>query len=174
SALLGTESPPTPTMYRYRPGYGVSAAQPAAKLSRVDSLQESPVPLSELSRPPSSRSEPSLEPDPSCHPPPARSSSLRSATGGPGPLPSLPSEGTTSTSYKSLNQTQNGSLSYQSLLSPSDETEPETAGYSSPYMSARERPRPACPPPIAPAMASPESATPVGETRTQLLYPFFH
>lgn len=110
------------------------------------------MPNSDLSRPPSSRSEPSLEPD-SCHAPPARSSSLRSA-----PLPSLPSEGTTSTSYKSLNQTQNGSLSYQSLLSPSDETEPETAGYSSPYLSARERLRPACPPPIAPRYGKPRIA----------------
>ncbi|XP_063290871.1 palmitoyltransferase ZDHHC5 [Pelobates fuscus] len=163
SAPLNAESPPTPTMYRYRPGYnsgpgfssGGSIPSSGAKLSRVDSLQDSPVPTSDLSRPPSSRSEPSLEPDPSCHPPPARSSSLRSATGGPGPLPSLPSEGTTSTSYKSLNQTQNGSLSYQSLLSPSDETETETAGISSPYLSTRERPRPACPPPIAPRYGKP-------------------
>ncbi|KAM3913028.1 palmitoyltransferase ZDHHC5 isoform 1-T2 [Leptodactylus fuscus] len=150
------ESPPTPTMYRFRPGFssGSGGAAPGTKLPRVDSLQDSPMPNSDLSRPPSSRSEPSLEPD-SCHAPPARSSSLRSATGTSAPLPSLPSEGTTSTSYKSLNQTQNGSLSYQSLLSPSDETEPETAGYSSPYVSARERLRPACPPPIAPRYGKP-------------------
>lgn len=156
NSLLNTESPPTPTMYRYRPGFssGSGGPPPCSKLSRVDSLQDSPMPTSDLSRPPSSRSEPSLEPD-SCHAPPARSSSLRSATGTTAQLPSLPSEGTTSTSYKSLNQTQNGSLSYQSLLSPSDETEPETAGYSSPYLSARERLRPACPPPIAPRYGKP-------------------
>ncbi|XP_073444372.1 palmitoyltransferase ZDHHC5 [Dendrobates tinctorius] len=150
------ESPPTPTMYRFRPGFSSASGGPApiSKLPRVDSLQDSPMPNSDLSRPPSSRSEPSLEAD-SCHAPPARSSSLRSATGTSAPLPSLPSEGTTSTSYKSLNQTQNGSLSYQSLLSPSDETEPETAGYSSPYLSARERLRPACPPPIAPRYGKP-------------------
>ncbi|KAG9465228.1 hypothetical protein GDO78_018653 [Eleutherodactylus coqui] len=159
NSLLNTESPPTPTMYRFRPGFssGSGGPAPSAKLPRVDSLQDSPMPNSDLSRPPSSRSEPSLEAD-SCHAPPARSSSLRSATGTPAPLPSLPSEGTTSTSYKSLNQTQNGSLSYQSLLSPSDETEPETAGYSSPYLSARERLRPACPPPIAPRYGKPRIA----------------
>ncbi|XP_075073368.1 palmitoyltransferase ZDHHC5 isoform X3 [Mixophyes fleayi] len=166
NSLLSTESPPTPTMYRYRPGYNSGSGAPplSSKLPRVDSLQDSPMPTSDLSRPPSSRSEPSLEPDP-CHAPPARSSSLRSATGTSAPLPSLPSEGTTSTSYKSLNQTQNGSLSYQSLLSPSDETEPETAGYSSPYLSARERLRPACPPPIAPRYGKPRiSHHRVGDT----------
>ncbi|NP_001037950.1 palmitoyltransferase ZDHHC5 [Xenopus tropicalis] len=154
NAFSATESAPTPTMYRYRPGYsGGSVPQAGTKLARVDSLQDSSIPTSELSRPSSSRSEPSLDPDPEHLP--ARSSSLRSAVGIPGPLPSLPSEGTTSTSYKSFNQTQNGSLSYQSLLSPSDETDPETAGYSSPYLSARERPRPACPPPIAPRYGKP-------------------
>ncbi|XP_053548314.1 palmitoyltransferase ZDHHC5 [Bombina bombina] len=156
-ALLNTDSPPTPTMYRYRPGYSIGGNAPSdgRQFTHVESVHDSPIPTSDLSRPPSSRSEPSLEPDPSYQPPPARSSSLRSATGATGPLPSLLSEGTTSTSYKSLNQTQNGSLSYQSLLSPSDETEPETAGYSSPYLSARERPRPACPPPITPRYGKP-------------------
>ncbi|XP_041424953.1 palmitoyltransferase ZDHHC5 isoform X2 [Xenopus laevis] len=154
NAFSTTESAPTPTLYRYRPGYsGGSVPQPGSKLSRVESLQDSSIPTSEQSRPSSSRSEPSL--DPELQPLPARSSSLRSAVGIPGPLPSLPSEGTTSTSYKSFNQTQNGSLSYQSLLSPSDETDPETTGYSSPYLSARERPRPACPPPIAPRYGKP-------------------
>ncbi|KAG8434814.1 hypothetical protein GDO86_012967 [Hymenochirus boettgeri] len=170
--FLTSESPPTPTLYRYRPGCntGSMVPQTGAKLTRVDSLQDSSIPISELSHPPSSRSEPSLEPDISSHPPRARSSSLLSAVGVLGPLPSFPSEGTTSTSYKSFNQTQNGSLSYQSLLSPSDETEPETTGYSSPYLSAQERPRPACPPPIAPRYGKPRiSHHRSGETDTAAL-----
>ena len=81
----------------------------------------------------------------------SRSSSLKSAQGTGfelGPLQSIRSEGTTSTSYKSLaNQTRNGSLSYDSLLTPSDSPdfesvqagpEPEPPlGYTSPFLSAR-------------------------------------
>ncbi|KAG2464384.1 ZDHC5 Palmitoyltransferase, partial [Polypterus senegalus] len=90
----------------------------------------------------------------------SRSSSLRSThanLGGAGgfemgALASVRSEGTTSTSYKSLaNQTpRNGSLSYDSLLTPSESPEFESAapeppfgsqnpatGYNSPFLSAQ-------------------------------------
>ncbi|KAM4702536.1 palmitoyltransferase ZDHHC5 isoform 2-T2 [Rhinophrynus dorsalis] len=162
SAFLSTKSPPTPTTYSYHSGYSSGGIGPSLgnKLSHLDHFQDSSVPVSDVSHPSSSLSEPSLEQD--NHPSPVRSCSLHSTTGAPGLLHSLPSEGTTSTSYKSLNQTQNGSLSYQSLLSPSDETEPDTAGYSSPYLSARERPRPACPPPITPRYGKPR----IGHHRT--------
>nr|KAF6439541.1 zinc finger DHHC-type palmitoyltransferase 5 [Molossus molossus] len=168
SSLLGKDSPPTPTMYKYRPGYSsssTSAAMPhssSAKLSRGDSLKE-PTSIAESSRHPSYRSEPSLEPESfrsptfgkSFHFDPlssgSRSSSLKSAQGTGfelGQLQSIRSEGTTSTSYKSLaNQTRNGSLSYDSLLTPSDSPdfesvqagpEPDTPlGYTSPFLSAR-------------------------------------
>ncbi|XP_008157549.1 palmitoyltransferase ZDHHC5 isoform X3 [Eptesicus fuscus] len=168
SSLLSKDSPPTPTMYKYRPGYSsssTSAAMPhssSAKLSRGDSLKE-PNSIAESSRHPSYRSEPSLEPESfrsptfgkSFHFDPlssgSRSSSLKSAQGTGfelGQLQSIRSEGTTSTSYKSLvNQTRNGSLSYDSLLTPSDSPdfesvqagpEPDTPlGYTSPFLSAR-------------------------------------
>uniref|UniRef100_A0A8D0AZA0 Palmitoyltransferase n=2 Tax=Salvator merianae TaxID=96440 RepID=A0A8D0AZA0_SALMN len=168
SSLLSKDSPPTPTMYKYRPGYSsssTSAAMPhstSAKLSRGDSLKE-PTSIAESSRNPSYRSEPSLEPESfrsptfgkSFHFDPlssgSRSSSLKSAQGTGfelGHLQSIRSEGTTSTSYKSLvNQTRNGSLSYDSLLTPSDSPdfesvqagpEPEPPmGYTSPFLSAR-------------------------------------
>ncbi|XP_038620850.1 palmitoyltransferase ZDHHC5 [Tachyglossus aculeatus] len=163
SSLLGKDSPPTPTMYKYRPGYSSSSASAAlphstsAKLSRGDSLKE-PTSIGESGRHPSYRSEPSLEPDSlrsptfvkGFHGDPlssgSRSSSLKSAQGTGfelGQLQSIRSEGTTSTSYKSLvNQTRNGSLSYDSLLTPSDgpEAEPEPEpplGYTSPFLSAR-------------------------------------
>ncbi|XP_019330566.1 PREDICTED: palmitoyltransferase ZDHHC5, partial [Aptenodytes forsteri] len=141
SSLLGKDSPPTPTMYKYRPGYSSSSSSAAlphstsAKLSRVNSLKE-PNSICESSRKPSYRSEPSLEPESfrsptfgkSFHFDPlssgSRSSRLKSAQGTGfemGHLQSIRSEGTTSTSYKSLvNQTRNGSLSYDSLLTPSD------------------------------------------------------
>lgn len=132
------------------------------QLSRGDSLKE-PTSIAESSRNPSYRSEPSLEPESfrsptfgkSFHFDPlssgSRSSSLKSAQGTGfelGHLQSIRSEGTTSTSYKSLvNQTRNGSLSYDSLLTPSDSPdfesvqagpEPETpVGYTSPFLSAR-------------------------------------
>lgn len=132
------------------------------QLSRGDSLKE-PTSIAESSRNPSYRSEPSLEPESfrsptfgkSFHFDPlssgSRSSSLKSAQGTGfelGPLQSIRSEGTTSTSYKSLvNQTRNGSLSYDSLLTPSESPdfesvqagpEPEPpVGYTSPFLSAR-------------------------------------
>ncbi|XP_070583334.1 palmitoyltransferase ZDHHC5 [Erythrolamprus reginae] len=168
SSLLSKDSPPTPTMYKYRPGYtssSVSAAMPhstSAKLSRGDSLKEATT-IVESSRNPSYRSEPSLEPESfrsptfgkSFHFDPlssgSRSSSLKSAQGTGfemGHLQSIRSEGTTSTSYKSLvNQTRNGSLSYDSLLTPSDSLDFESVqassepdplmGYTSPFLSAR-------------------------------------
>uniref|UniRef100_A0AAY4BQN3 Palmitoyltransferase n=1 Tax=Denticeps clupeoides TaxID=299321 RepID=A0AAY4BQN3_9TELE len=77
----------------------------------------------------------------------SQSSSLRSAYTAHNVLGPLLSEGTTSTSYKSLaNQTpRNGSLSYDSLLTPSESPEFESAdpppmmGYSSPFLSAQQR-----------------------------------
>ncbi|XP_064309276.1 palmitoyltransferase ZDHHC5 [Phalacrocorax carbo] len=168
SSLLGKESPPTPTMYKYRPGYSSSSSSAAlphstsAKLSRVNSLKE-PNSICDSGRKPSYRSEPSLEPESfrsptfskSFHFDPlssgSRSSSLKSAQGTGfemGHLQSIRSEGTTSTSYKSLvNQTRNGSLSYDSLLTPSDSPDFESVqagpepdppvGYTSPFLSAR-------------------------------------
>ncbi|XP_026705961.1 palmitoyltransferase ZDHHC5 [Athene cunicularia] len=168
SSLLGKDSPPTPTMYKYRPGYSSSSSSAAlphstsAKLSRVNSLKE-PNSICESSRQPNYRSEPSLEPESfrsptfgkSFHFDPlssgSRSSSLKSAQGTGfemGHLQSIRSEGTTSTSYKSLvNQTRNGSLSYDSLLTPSDSPDFESVqagpepdppvGYTSPFLSAR-------------------------------------
>ncbi|NWW64669.1 ZDHC5 Palmitoyltransferase, partial [Ifrita kowaldi] len=168
SSLLGKDSPPTPTMYKYRPGYSSSSSSAAlphstsAKLSRVNSLKE-PNSICDSGHKPSYRSEPSLEPDSfrsptfgkSFHFDPlssgSSSSSLKSAQGTgfeTGHLQSIRSEGTTSTSYKSLvNQTRNGSLSYDSLLTPSDSPdfesvqagpEPEPpVGYTSPFLSAR-------------------------------------
>lgn len=61
----------------------------------------------------------------------SRSSSLRSAHATHNPLATLHSEGTTDTSYKSLaNQTpRNGSLSYDSLLTPSESPEFESAAH---------------------------------------------
>ncbi|MFT7806511.1 palmitoyltransferase ZDHHC5 isoform X1 [Arapaima gigas] len=88
----------------------------------------------------------------------SRSSSLRSTHTAHNALGTLHSEGTTSTSYKSLaNQTpRNGSLSYDSLLTPSESPEfesaapelspphphppsapPQVLGYSSPFLSAQ-------------------------------------
>uniref|UniRef100_U3K9C4 Palmitoyltransferase n=1 Tax=Ficedula albicollis TaxID=59894 RepID=U3K9C4_FICAL len=143
SSLLGKDSPPTPTMYKYRPGYSSSSSSAAlphstsAKLSRVNSLKE-PNSICDSGHKPSYRSEPSLEPESfrsptfgkSFHFDPlssgSRSSSLKSAQGTgfeTGHLQSIRSEGTTSTSYKSLvNQTRNGSLSYDSLLTNAPRT----------------------------------------------------
>ncbi|XP_032383076.1 palmitoyltransferase ZDHHC5 isoform X2 [Etheostoma spectabile] len=61
----------------------------------------------------------------------SHSSSLRSAHPAHNPLATLQSEGTTDTSYKSLaNQTpRNGSLSYDSLLTPSESPEFESAAH---------------------------------------------
>ncbi|XP_068069517.1 palmitoyltransferase ZDHHC5-B isoform X1 [Danio rerio] len=107
------------------------------------------------------------------------SSSLRSAHTAHNALGPLISEGTTSTSYKSLaNQTRNGSLSYESLLTPSESPEFESAahelspprphpphslstaagaapilGYTSPFLSAQQREGSlqACPAPLRPS-----------------------
>ncbi len=107
------------------------------------------------------------------------SSSLRSAHTAHNALGPLISEGTTSTSYKSLaNQTRNGSLSYESLLTPSESPEFESAahelspprphpphslstaqgappvlGYKSPFLSAQQREGSlqACPAPLRPS-----------------------
>lgn len=145
---------------RCLPGGDCSASFP--QLSRVNSLKE-PNSICDGGRKPSYRSEPSLEPESFRSPTfgksfpfdplssGSRSSSLKSAQGTGfelGHLQSIRSEGTTSTSYKSLaNQTRNGSLSYDSLLTPSDSPdfesvqagpEPEApVGYTSPFLSAR-------------------------------------
>uniref|UniRef100_A0A4W4G6E0 Palmitoyltransferase n=1 Tax=Electrophorus electricus TaxID=8005 RepID=A0A4W4G6E0_ELEEL len=96
------------------------------------------------------------------------SSSIRSAHTAHNALGPLLSEGTTSTSYKSLaNQTRNGSLSYDSLLTPSESPEfespshslsttplgPPLMGYSSPFLSAQQREGSlqACPAPLRPS-----------------------
>ncbi|KTF96915.1 hypothetical protein cypCar_00008631 [Cyprinus carpio] len=107
------------------------------------------------------------------------SSSIRSAHTAHNALGPLISEGTTSTSYKSLaNQTRNGSLSYESLLTPSESPEFESAahelspprphpphslstapgappilGYTSPFLSAQQREGSlqACPAPLRPS-----------------------
>ncbi|XP_060740944.1 palmitoyltransferase ZDHHC5-B [Tachysurus vachellii] len=107
------------------------------------------------------------------------SSSIRSAQTNHNALGPLLSEGTTSTSYKSLaNQTRNGSLSYDSLLTPSESPEFESAapelspprpapprslgstpgappimGYTSPFLSAQQREGSlqACPAPLRPS-----------------------
>ena len=128
----------------------------------MNSLKE-PNSIGEGGRKPSYRSEPSLEPESFRSPTfgksfpfdplssGSRSSSLKSAQGTGfelGHLQSIRSEGTTSTSYKSLvNQTRNGSLSYDSLLTPSDSPDFESVqagpepdppvGYTSPFLSAR-------------------------------------
>ncbi|KAG5263518.1 hypothetical protein AALO_G00265700 [Alosa alosa] len=89
----------------------------------------------------------------------SRSSSLRSAYTAHNALGPLLSEGTTtSTSYKSLaNQTRNGSLSYDSLLTPSESPEFESAA---PELSP---PRPQPPP------GGPLSPAPVGEEPPPIL-----
>uniref|UniRef100_W5L4K6 Palmitoyltransferase n=1 Tax=Astyanax mexicanus TaxID=7994 RepID=W5L4K6_ASTMX len=216
SSLL-TEAPPTPSLYKYRPAYSSpgknhTALTHSSKMSRGDSMTESPtIPLT--TGHPSYCSDPSLSgrggagwrsggggeggragsgglggasvlggrsyPSftdtllqsavASC------SSSIRSAHTAHNALGPLLSEGTTSTSYKSLaNQTRNGSLSYDSLLTPSESPEFESAahelspprpqaptslgtapimGYSSPFLSAQQREGSlqACPAPLRPS-----------------------
>ncbi|XP_067916280.1 palmitoyltransferase ZDHHC5-like [Heterodontus francisci] len=162
--LSRMENPPTPTMYKYRPAYGNHAAlthSASEKISRGEAVKE-PAPIDESSRSQIYKSEPNLESD-DCRSPTtyksfqfepvsngSRSSSLKSAHGGGfemSHLQSIRSEGTTTTSYKSLaNQTRNGSLSYDSMATPlgSPEAEspcpvlgPEPLGYHSPFMSAK-------------------------------------
>ncbi|XP_030042030.1 palmitoyltransferase ZDHHC5 isoform X1 [Microcaecilia unicolor] len=165
NSMLSKDNPPTPTMYKYRPGYSSSSSSGAmphstsAKLNRENSLKEAPS-IMDSGHNHGYRSEPSLEPDNFRSPTfgksfpfdplssGSRSSSLKSAQGGGSEmvhLQSIRSEGTTSTSYKSLvNQTRNGSLSCDSLLTPSDspdfesvQTGPENIGYTSPFLSAK-------------------------------------
>lgn len=148
------DNPPTPTMYKYRPAYS-SPGRNHVALTHSTSDKVSPGDLSpELATaeglsslgsggrtsPPLYRSFPT---DPTSEG--SRSScSLRSAQAG---VPSgegpLRSEGTTSTSYKSLanNPTREGSLSYDSLPASPEETEAPrpAAGYHSPFLSAQQR-----------------------------------
>ncbi|XP_078062235.1 palmitoyltransferase ZDHHC5-like, partial [Mustelus asterias] len=162
------DNPPTPTMYKYRPAYSSPGRNHTAlthsaseKISRGEVVKE-PTPIDDSSRSQSYKSEPNLESDTYRSPTiyksfqfepvsnGSRSSSLKSAHGGGfemSHLQSIRSEGTTSTSYKSLaNQTRNGSLSYDSLATPSGSPEaespcpvpgPEPPGYHSPFMSAK-------------------------------------
>uniref|UniRef100_H3D6G8 Palmitoyltransferase n=1 Tax=Tetraodon nigroviridis TaxID=99883 RepID=H3D6G8_TETNG len=174
SSLL-TEAPPTPSMYKYRPGYSSPGRNHTAlthpnKVIRGESLDSPSPSILQSSHKPSYRSEPSsldvatvvgggysLSGHSYTSYPSSlvlstggsRSSSLRSAHTAHNPLNTLHSEGTTDTSYKSLaNQTpRNGSLSYDSLLTPSESPEFESAahelspqkppGYTSPFLSAQ-------------------------------------
>ncbi|XP_026080795.1 palmitoyltransferase ZDHHC5-like [Carassius auratus] len=216
---LLTETPPTPSLYKYKPAYSSpgkkhTASTHSSKMSRGNSMTESPsVPVT--TGQPSYCSDPSLSSRggagcrgggeggragsgglggasgfggrsypsftdtllqsaaASC------SSSLRTAQTAHNALGPLISEGTTSTSYKSLaNQTRNGSLSYESLLTPSESPEFESAahelspprpqpphslstapgappilGYTSPFLSAQQREGSlqACPAPLRPS-----------------------
>uniref|UniRef100_A0A4W4G7K3 Palmitoyltransferase n=1 Tax=Electrophorus electricus TaxID=8005 RepID=A0A4W4G7K3_ELEEL len=184
SSLL-TEAPPTPSLYKYRQAYSSpeknhKALTHSTKMTQGESLVESPS-IALSSGRPSYRSDPSLSgrggvgwsypsftdtllqsTAVSC------SSSIRSAHTAHNALGPLLSEGTTSTSYKSLaNQTRNGSLSYDSLLTPSESPEfespshslsttplgPPLMGYSSPFLSAQQREGSlqACPAPLRPS-----------------------
>uniref|UniRef100_A0A8C1F713 Palmitoyltransferase n=1 Tax=Cyprinus carpio carpio TaxID=630221 RepID=A0A8C1F713_CYPCA len=197
---LLTETPTTPSLYKYRPAY----SSPEKKhMASTHSSKSASVPVT--SGQPSYRSDPSLSSRggagcrgggeagragpgglggvsalggrsypsftdtllqsaaASC------SSSIRSAHTAHNALGPLISEGTTSTSYKSLaNQTRNGSLSYESLLTPSESPEFESAahelsptapgappilGYTSPFLSAQQREGSlqACPAPLRPS-----------------------
>ncbi|CAG04775.1 unnamed protein product, partial [Tetraodon nigroviridis] len=186
SSLL-TEAPPTPSMYKYRPGYSSPGRNHTAlthpnKVIRGESLDSPSPSILQSSHKPSYRSEPSsldvatvvgggvglrrlggergqgpggpggtlasmsvgmsgysLSGHSYTSYPSSlvlstggsRSSSLRSAHTAHNPLNTLHSEGTTDTSYKSLaNQTpRNGSLSYDSLLTPSESPEFESAAH---------------------------------------------
>ncbi|KAG7458488.1 hypothetical protein MATL_G00220760 [Megalops atlanticus] len=180
SGLLN-KAPPTPTMYKYRPAYSSPGKNHTAmthsnKMSRGDSLKESPS-LLQSSQQPGFRSEPSLDGREGERERggggrdraggggggASRSSSVRSAHTAHNAPGMMHSEGTTSTSYKSLaNQTpRNGSLSYDSLLTPSEGQELESAAPDLPLTPLLRRPprcwataRPSCP------RRSPTSARP--------------
>ncbi|XP_031718602.1 palmitoyltransferase ZDHHC5 isoform X1 [Anarrhichthys ocellatus] len=186
SSLL-TETPPTPSMYKYRPPYNSPGRNHTAlthpnKMIRGESLNSPSPSILQSSRQLSYRSEPSSldgtavvgggvgarrgggergegpgGPGGTAGVMPggmsgysltgrsytsypsslvlstggSHSSSLRSAQAAHNPLATLQSEGTTDTSYKSLaNQTpRNGSLSYDSLLTPSESPEFESAAH---------------------------------------------
>ncbi|KAJ8373399.1 hypothetical protein AAFF_G00265260 [Aldrovandia affinis] len=137
SSLLH-KAPPTPTMYKYRPAYSSPAKNHTAlthssKMNRGESLRDSPSLLRSSG--------------------PVGAGGVRSAhTAHNAPGGALHSE---AASYKSLaNQTpRNGSLSYDSLLTPSEGPEfepprppgpppgragpPALLGYSSPFLSAQ-------------------------------------
>ncbi|XP_028824102.1 palmitoyltransferase ZDHHC5-B isoform X2 [Denticeps clupeoides] len=180
------ENPPTPPLYKYRPTRGSPAKNHASgKMTRGDSCVSDPSLSSRGgfggrggvegggtgpgglggASTVGGRSYPSFTDTVLQSAAASQSSSLRSAYTAHNVLGPLLSEGTTSTSYKSLaNQTpRNGSLSYDSLLTPSESPEFESAahelaplkpapppgrgpedpppmmGYSSPFLSAQQR-----------------------------------
>ncbi|XP_051865759.1 palmitoyltransferase ZDHHC5-like [Pristis pectinata] len=151
--LHRADNPPTPTMYKYRPAYSspgrnhvalthsasdkVSPGDLSPELATAEGLSSQSLGSGGRPSPPLYRSfptEPTSEGSRS-------SCSLRAPEGPPR------SEGTTSTSYKSLanNPTREGSLSYDSLppaslpASPEDSEGPRPAGYHSPFLSAQQR-----------------------------------
>uniref|UniRef100_A0A673K7B7 Palmitoyltransferase n=1 Tax=Sinocyclocheilus rhinocerous TaxID=307959 RepID=A0A673K7B7_9TELE len=191
---LLTEAPPTPSLYKYRqayssPGKNHTASTHSSKVSLSPSYRSDPSLSSrggagfrgggEGGRAGSGglggasafggRSYPSFTDTLLQSAAASCSSSLRSAHTAHNALGPLISEGTTSTSYKSLaNQTRNGSLSYESLLTPSESPEFESAahelsptapgappilGYTSPFLSAQQREGSlqACPAPLRPS-----------------------
>uniref|UniRef100_A0A671RMH6 Palmitoyltransferase n=1 Tax=Sinocyclocheilus anshuiensis TaxID=1608454 RepID=A0A671RMH6_9TELE len=152
---LLTEAPPTPSLYKYRPAYSSpgkkhTASTHSSKVSLSPSYRSDPSLSSrggagfrgggEGGRAGSGglggasafggRSYPSFTDTLLQSAAASCSSSLRSAHTAHNALGPLISEGTTSTSYKSLaNQTRNGSLSYESLLTPSESPEFESAAH---------------------------------------------
>uniref|UniRef100_A0A3Q3L0R3 Palmitoyltransferase n=1 Tax=Mastacembelus armatus TaxID=205130 RepID=A0A3Q3L0R3_9TELE len=141
SSLL-TEAPPTPSMYKYRPAYS-SPGRNHTALTHPNKVHLRGMSGYSLT----GRSYTSYPSSLVLSTGGSRSSSLRSAHTAHNPLATLQSEGTTDTSYKSLaNQTpRNGSLSYDSLLTPSESPEFESVvspstpmqGYTSPFLSAQ-------------------------------------
>lgn len=150
--LHRTENPPTPTMYKYRPAFS-SPGRNHIALTHTASGRVSPRESGSVVPPCRMRgaeSRPLSRPPPLS--PPLSPPSPPSLPHGSSQLMSDP-QTTTSTSYKSL-------PSYDTLPpsgspSPADEEdEEETAGYRSPFLSARTRdieplPLPAKPPPSA-------------------------
>ncbi|XP_072293888.1 palmitoyltransferase ZDHHC5-B isoform X2 [Eucyclogobius newberryi] len=180
SLLTGAPTPPTPSMFKYRPACnspGRNHTTQQDKIIRGESFGSPSPTILQSSRHPSYRSEPSSldgttvvgggagvrrgggdrgegpggsgipsggmsgysltgrsytsYPSSLVLSTGSHSSSLRSAHTTHNPLAALQSEGTTDTSYKSLaNQTpRNGSLSYDSLLTPSESPEFESAAH---------------------------------------------
>uniref|UniRef100_A0A8C1V9H3 Palmitoyltransferase n=1 Tax=Cyprinus carpio TaxID=7962 RepID=A0A8C1V9H3_CYPCA len=185
---LLTETPPTPSLYKYRPAYSSPEKKHMASTHSSKPSYRSDPSLSsrggagcrgggEAGRAGpgglggasalGGRSYPSFTDTLLQSAAASCSSSIRSAHTAHNALGPLISEGTTSTSYKSLaNQTRNGSLSYESLLTPSESPEFESAaheltapgappilGYTSPFLSAQQREGSlqACPAPLRPS-----------------------
>ncbi|KAM3836077.1 palmitoyltransferase ZDHHC5-B-like, partial [Diretmus argenteus] len=100
----------------------------------------------------------------------SRSSSLRSAHTAHNVLATLQSEGTTDTSYKSLaNQTpRNGSLSYDSLLTPSESPEFESAAHE----LSPQKPRGPFPPVMGSTVASQREVASAGAPLQGYTSPF--